>query len=162
MLAGQPSRGARPLLPLPWASPARRKTEAAASIVERLEQDGVDELKSVTKSRATRTEDETTQKILNDHFKGWTVTQTDMAFRDGQSLRQRISADRRKWASDPTFTMGKYYYMQLRELYGDEAPENLLSIDDKNEPEDDSVAACLKTLFAHNRDCRSSRSRVQR
>ena len=54
--------------------------------------------------------------------------------------------------SDPTFAMGKYYYMGLREEYGDESPEKLITIDDPNEPEDVQLTKCLKKLFAQNRE----------
>jgi hypothetical protein len=134
--------------------PAEKKKKGAPddSIVVALEQDHVDDMQQVTKKRGVRTEDDATQKILNDHFKAWSATHVDVTIRVGQSLRQRLTEDRKKWMEDPTFAMGKYYYMALREEYGDASPETLIKIEDPDEPEDESLTKCLKKLFIHNRD----------
>ncbi|CAE8622777.1 unnamed protein product [Polarella glacialis] len=122
------------------------------SIVVALEQNHVDDMQSVTNKRGVRSQDDATQKILNDHFKTWSAAHVDMTMRAGQSLRQRLTEDRKKWMQDPTFAMGKYYDMALREEYGDATPETMIKIVDQDEPEDESLTKCLRKLFVHNRD----------
>ena len=57
------------------------------------------------------------EKIMKDHFPGFTEVNFDVILHEGKTLRQRLMDDKRAQRLDKQLTMGKFYYKALREKY---------------------------------------------
>lgn len=100
-----------------------------------------------------RSIDEVVCKALRDNFRNWSEVQTDLTMREGRSLRQRLIDDKTRVEKDPTFKMGKYYYEQLRQLYGgDETPEKQLVVSDPSLPCDQTLVNACMSLNSHRKN----------
>jgi hypothetical protein len=92
----------------------------------------------------------TIKKMLIDNFKGFTHEQIYMRMVEGSCLYERLRQDKKKWAAGE-FTMGPYYYRDLRKLFeSSTSPNNTIAILNPNDEEDDGLTDAVDALRAHN------------
>lgn len=106
------------------------------------------------RSRRKRSLDEEVNKCLKDNFKNWTEAMTDLTLVESMSLRERIHNDKRRLKDGSLKEpMGKFYYENLRQVYGASMdPAMKLKIKDASLPEDPQLFAALKGVMQHCRD----------
>ena len=111
----------------------------------------IDESPKRLRGKQYRSEDQQMEKILRDHFRGFCRASIDMMEIDGLTLRQRLLKDRLLWR-EGSVEMGKFYYMELRELYSRVSPEKTIAVQNDKDPEDRKLMACIEKCFHANKD----------
>lgn len=128
------------------------KGAPAPSLLEQQEQKEIEDQSQAKRSRK-RSLEETVHKALRDNFKGFSDVQTDLTIKEGRSLRQRIIEDKRAQLEDPKIKTGKFYYDELRTLYGsDKAPEQMLQVYDETETVDKTLMDACTAALSHKKN----------
>ena len=108
-----------------------------------------DKVANQAKEKKEETLDQKVARCLRDNFKGWSWEKTDGAHRNGMSLRARIRHDKEQAAlGDKRVQFGKYYFAELRTVYGsDSDPEKLINVKDEGVLCDSRLQEALTGLF---------------
>jgi hypothetical protein len=128
-----------------------KKTSAPSNLIEELDDEDDHVYSGKKQTKRVRTEDEIIDKILKDNFPLWSFEQINLKVVDGVSLRDRIKADKVRQACN-LLAMGKLYYASIRLTYQDDlSPLSQLTIEDKNQPSDETMMDALKSLLGYMR-----------
>ena len=101
------------------------------------------------KGRANDDEKAAVMKLLNDHFRCLTTNEKFVKRIDGITLRDKLTRDRLKWLSGE-LEMGKYYYLNNRNMYSNEdAPQKKIVVIDEAESDDDELEEALFQVAKH-------------
>jgi hypothetical protein len=105
-------------------------------------------------SKGCTVDEKLISKMLRGNFKGWGPELTCQLFRDGMSLRQRLTQGKHDLLTGKrTEPMGKLYYAELRTAYGSvQSPEHLLSMLNDGAPDDGHLQAALEAVFSRKRN----------
>ena len=90
--------------------------------------------------------DKLVEKTLRDNFRGWSAVDVDGTQKNGLTLRQKLSADKRKCRADPgSIVMGATYYADLRKQYGSAGHAvSQLKVKDESEDVNPTLIAALR------------------
>jgi hypothetical protein len=141
-----------PRKPTVQAMPVRLPLATSSSLLD--QEHVVEAAAKQTRRRPSKTMDDTIQKMYFDNFKarGWPQESLDLVIRNGQSLRQHMTAAKLHHVAGGE-PLGKLFYDSARSLYSDlDTPALRMKVLDPTEPEDQIVRAAIEALTNYRSD----------
>ena len=141
-----------PRKPAVQAMPVRLPIATSSSLLD--QEHGAEAAAKLTRRRPSKSMDDTIGKMYHDNFKarGWPSESLDLIIRNGQSLRQFMTAAKLKHMAGGE-PLGKLFYDSARSLYSDlDTPALRMKVLDPTEPEDQIVRAAIDALTTYRSD----------